>query len=335
MAITGQMPLAKMQVAREVVPGTSLAATRKHPIMSGNLNEHSETVFPQEQRESFIANHRAFATKRWVEVAGMEVAPTFEDLPWYCNFSISCNMTGSPTAVTARRYAFTPLKTANDLGTATLELGDDTTEFDVNFAVMTRMELTIPKSAPATMTMDWLGQSATSGSFTSNLTNRTTEDINGALGTAYIDATTIGSTQVTNVMDAKVTIETALTQFWAFNGSLQPVDTYRSAARKAMVEMTIAFTNTTEYAAYQANIGASASTKRKIRYVVNGSTITGTSPSTTRSLTIDLYTIWTEAPFGESDGLRTIAFKGETIYDATADTDFSLTVVNDVVGGLG
>ena len=334
MALTGSMPLAKVQVGREVVPGTAVAATRKHPIMSGNLNEHGEVNFPQEQRESLVANYRGFATRRFVEISGMEVAPTFEDLPWYLNFSVSCNMVGAPTAVVARQYDFAPNATVNDLGTATLEVGDETDEFDVNFGVMTRLELTIAKNAPSTLTMDWLGQKATSSSFTSNLSDRVTEDINGALALAYIDTTTIGSTAVTNVIDGKVTIETMQTQFWALDGNLYPVDVYRNAARKAAVEMTVAFTDTVEYDLWQSGLSASGVTTRKIRLYVPGSTIAGTSPSTPKSLTVDLYTVWTEAPFGEDEGLRTVQFKGETVYNVTAGHDFKWSVVNDVVGGL-
>lgn len=330
MALTGSMPLAKAQVAREVVPGTSLAATRKMPIMSGNLNEQGEINFPQEQRESFIANYRGFATKRMVEISGMEVAPTFEDLPWYLNFAVSSNMTGTPHAVVAYRYDFVPKVAVNDLATATWELGDDTTEFDVNFSVLTRLELNIAKNAPSTMTMDWIGQKATKSSFTSNLSDRVTEDINGALALAYIDTTTIGSTAVVNVIDAKVTIETMQTQFFALDGNLFPVDTYRNAPRMASVEMTIAFTNTTEYDLWQSGLSASGVTPRKIRLYVSGSTIAGTTPSTPKSLTIDLYTVWEEAPFGEDDGLRTVQFKGQTVYNTTAGHDFSWSIVNTV-----
>lgn len=334
MALTGSMPLAKVQVGREVVPGTAVAATRKHPIMSGNLNEHGEINFPQEQRESFVANYRGFATKQFVEISGMEVAPTFEDIGWYLNYSISCNMDGTPHAVTAQRYDFVPKVAVNDLGTATLEVGDDTDEFDVNFCVQTRLELTIAKNAPSTLSIDWLGQKATSSSFTSNLSDRVTEDINGALALAYIDTTTIGSTAVTNVIDAKVTLETMQTQFWALDGNLYPVDVYRNAPRKAMVEMTVAFTDTVEYDLWQSGLSANGVTQRKIRLYVSGSDIDGTSPTTPKSLTIDLYTVWEEAPFGEDEGLRTVQFKGQTVYNTTAGHDFKWSVVNDVTGGL-
>ena len=334
MALTGSMPLAKVQVGREVVPGTAVAATRKHPIMSGSLNEHGEINFPQEQRESLVANYRGFATKQFVEVSGMELAPTFEDLPWLLNFAISSNMDGVGTAVSAQLYDFIPKVASNDLGTATLEVGDETDEFDINFAVMTRLELTIAKNAPSTMSVDWVGQKATVSSFTSNLSDRVTEDINGALALAYIDTTTIGSTAVTNVIDAKVSLETKTVQFWALDGNLYPVDVYRNAARSAAVEMTVAFTDTVEYDVWQSGLSANGVTPRKIRLYVSGSAIAGTTPATTKSLTIDLYTVWEEAPFGEDDGLRTVQFKGQTLYNVAAGHDFKWSVVNAVTGGL-
>ena len=339
MAITGQMALAKMQVAREVVQGTTRAATRAIPIMSGSINEHGDRTHPQEQRESFIANYRSFPTKRYVEISGMEVAPTYEILPWFLNFSISCNMVGAPTAVTARRYEFSTNPTVNDLGSATLEVGDDTDTFIVNYGIMTRWELTLAKNAAATMTCDWLGQKATSGSFTSNIAMPTTslEDINCTTALAYIDpqAGTIGSTQVTSIMEAKVTVETKQTQFWGFNGDLTPVDVYRNAPRSAMVEAKLAFLTTTEYDAYQSNLATdSTNPHRKIRFLVEGSEITGSVPATNKSLTLDLYTIWDEGAFADEDGLRVVNFKGQTQFNSTPARDFVITVVNGVTGGM-
>ena len=338
MAITGQMALAKMLVAREVVAGTTQAATRGIPIMSGNLKEHAERTHPQEQRESFIANYRSFATKRYVEISGMEVAPTYEILPWFLNFAISCNMTGAPTAVAAQSYEFSTNPTVNDLGSATLEVGDDTDTFIVNHGIITRWEFGTVKGQPATMTVDWLGQKATSGSFTSNIAMPTTsvEDINGSTGTAYIDAHggTIGSTAVTNINEMKVTVETKQTQFWGFNGTITSVDVYRSAPRSAAVEAKLAFLNTTEYDAFQSNYSASTSQQRKIRFVFTGSAISGTTPATNKTLTIDLYTVWDEADFADEDGLRVVNFKGQTQHNSTPARDFVVTVVNGVTGGM-
>jgi len=144
----------------------------------------------------------------------------------------------------------------------------------------------------------------------------------------YIDASggTIGSTLVTNVLEVKIGIETAQTQFWALNGSLTPVDVYRDAPRGCSVEMTIAFTNTTEYAAFKSNFNGDD--PRLIRVKVLGSTITGSS--TAKTAQFDLYTVWAESPFGEQDGLRVINLSGETVYYPSATADWNFQIVNDL-----
>lgn len=328
MAITGSMPLSYFQAAIEDTPGTIQAATRKIPMMGGTLTENIERQFPQEIRNSLIANYRSFPTKRWVELSGMEAAPTFEDLPWFLNFFVSNQVSGAPTALAAWKYDFKPRDggRVDDLKTATWEVANSTQAYAVNFAAGTRFEMGFGIGAPATMSVDFIGQKATPQAATSALADRVTEDINGALATAYIDTTTIGSTAVTNVLDAKVSIETANTQFWALSGNLHPIDRYRNAARKATVECTLAFTDTTEYAIFQTV--SSNNTPRKIRLRVNGSAISGASGGQTKQLTIDLYTVWQEAPFGEQDGLNVVKFKGETMYDTSAATDFSIQVIN-------
>lgn len=324
MAITGTKPFFRFQAGIESVPGTAVAATRIQPIISGNMVEHGERSYIDEERNSLIKNYRAVATKQFVELSGIEVAPTFEDLAWWLQFFAKGGVTGVVEDSTAYRYTFTPTATANDLKTATIEIGDNTQAYEVEHSVGTRMELTLARNTPASMSVDFLGKQATATTFTGSLSDRVTEDINGALAAVYIDASTIGSTLVTNVLDVKIGLETMQTQFWALNGSLAPVDVYRSAPRSASVEMTIAFNNTTEYAAFKSNFNGDD--PRLIRVKVAGSTIAGSS--TAKLAQFDLYTVWAEAPFGEQDGLRVIQLSGETIYYPTATADWDFQVVN-------
>lgn len=328
MAITGSLPLSFFQGAIEGTEGTLAAATRKVPMLSGTLTENIERQLPQEVRNSLIANYRTFPTKRWVELSGMEAAPTFEDLPWFLNFFASNQTAGTATAVTAYRYDFKPRGggTVDDLKSASWEVGNTTQNYAVNGCIGTSFELGFSVGAPATLSMDFAGRVATPQAATSALADRVTEDINGALAVAYIDTTTIGSTAVTNVLDYKIRLETAQTQFWALSGNLHPIDRYRNAARKATVEMTLAFTDTTEYALFQtvSNTG----TPRKVRMRVNGSAIAGATGGQTKQLTIDTYMVYQEAPFGEQDGLNVVKFKGESMYDTSAATDWSIQVIN-------
>ena len=297
MAITGTVPLSYMQAAIEAVAGTDLAATRKQPILGGTLTEHYERTKIMEQRGSLIRNYRSIQTKRWCEISGMEVAPTFQDLGWFMRLAAQgkASSSGTPTAVTAFRYDFQPTVATDDLKTATLEVGDTTQEWDVNFAVINRLEFGWSVGGVATLSCDWLGQKATASSYTSNLSDRVTEDINGALAKVYIDSTTIGSTQVYNVLDYRFVLDNHYAQFWAADGGIFSRDVYRTEPRSAQVEATLAFIDTTEYLTFTGD------TSRKMRTRVLGSA-----------------------------GLHVVKFSGESHYDATAGADWKVSVITDV-----
>jgi len=326
MAVTGIKPLFKLQAAIEATRGTDLPATRIQPIISGNLVDREERIFLQEERNSFIANYRSIVTKTYSELAGIEVAPTYEDLPWFLQFFAKGGVSGVLEDITAYRYTFTPTVATDDLKTATFETGDDTNAWQVNYGIGTRFELTLARNAPASMSVDFLGQKSTSTTYTGALSDRVTEDINGALTAVYIDADggTIGNSAVTNVLEVKVGLETAQTQFWALTGSVDPSDAYRNAPRKMTVDAKIVFRNTTEYDAWKAN--TTTDSKRLVRVSTSGSTVSGSS--TAKLAQFDMYVSWTEAPFSEEEGLRVIQFSGETEYYASASKDWDIQVVN-------
>lgn len=336
MSVTGTIPLSKFQAAIEATDFIAVAATRKQPMMSGTLSETNEKVMPVEQRGSLTRHYRSFSVKRFVELSGMEVAPTYDDLPWFLNHFCSSNWrtggdtkVGTPTAVTARRYDFVPKLTTDDLPTVTWEVGDDTQAYSVSGCRGNRFELSFGTGRPATMLVDYLGRSAIPVAYTSNLSDRVVEDLAGANAKAYIDTATIGTTQVYTVLDARFSLSNNVSQFWVLDGSLSPRDAYRGEARTAELEMTLAFTDTVEYLAFTSN------TTRKIRVEVPGSSISGTSPATTKNVTIDWYGTWSEAPFGDQDGLRVIKVKGMSQYNAAAGHDWKISVVNDVTPLVG
>lgn len=317
----GTLPLTKFQAAIEVTPGTVLAATRIQPMaMGGLLTQNIERHKPQEQRNSYIRNYRSFQVKRFAELT-MTSSPTYEDLPWFGKGFLGAP-TVSPTGVTAYDYVFTPTIASDDLKTVCWEVGDDTQAYAVNYAVGNKLELNLQAAAAASMSASYLAQQAAPISFTSSLSDRVTEDINGALFTASFDATTIGSTAVTNVLDAKMTWDNHYQQLWTGDGGIVPSSAYRSEPRSVALEATLLFTTTTEYLAFTAD------TARKIRFTVLGSSIAGSTPAKVRSLTIDWYGKWDTAPISDQNGIHVVKFTGESINDATASMDWKLTVRN-------
>lgn len=318
---TGTLPLTKFQAAQEVTAGTILAATRIQPMaMGGLLTENIERVKPQEQRNSYIRNFRSFQVKRSVELT-MTSSPTYEDLPWFGKGFLAVP-TVSPTGVTAYDWVFTPTIASDDLKTVCWEVGDDTQAYAVPYSVGNKLELTLAADSPASFSASYLAQRASPISFTSSLSDRVTEDINGALFTATIDTTTIGSTAVTNVLDAKFTIDNHYQQLWVGDGNIYPGSAYRSEPRSVQLEATLLFNSTTEYLTFTADTG------RKIRFQVLGSAVAGSSPTKFRTLTIDWYGKWDTAPISDQNGIHVVKFTGESIYDATASMDWKITVRN-------
>lgn len=328
MPITGRVPLKKWQAAIETPSGIIKAATRVQPMLSGDLVQHFEREYPVEQRGSFIKNYgNDYQTKQFVELQGLTAVPTYEDLPWFLQHFARGLVTGSPTAVTAYQYVFTPSGVAassNTLTSVTWEVANDTQNFAVPYAVGTRFHIEGGVGKPATMTVDYIAQRAVAQAISSNLSLRTVEAINTATATAYIDTTTVGTTQVYNVLDFSFDLPTGQKQFWALDGNKYPRDVYRGEEVTASFDATLAFTDTTEYTAFTGD------TARKVRISVSGSAIAGSSPATNKSLVIDWYGKWAEAPLGEQDGLVVIKVKGESTYDTSAAADWKITVTNDL-----
>ena len=325
MAITGRVPLKKWQAAIEATPGTILAATRLQPMLSGDLVPEIKREYPKQQRGSFIANYgESYQYQQSVSLQGCTTVPTFEDLPWFLQAFAKGSVTAQATAVTAYNYTFTPTVATDDLQTVNWEVAGDTQTYSVPFSLGTRFRLEGGINKASVQTADYVAQRHVAQSITSNLSLRTTEAVVFAKGKAYIDSATIGTTQVYTVLDFSFELETGQKQHFVLDGNLYPRDSYRGETRMANLEATLAFTDTIETASFSSN------TQRKVRFTFDGSNITGSSPATTKRLTLDWYGKWAEAPFAEQDGLVVIKVKGESEYDSAAGHDWRIQVTNDL-----
>jgi hypothetical protein len=326
MAIQGTVPLYRFQMGWELpTRGEAHAATNALPIIGGELQDHHELSQRMEQRNSYIAFHRApIQTKNWGEISGLEVVPTFEELPAYFGVALKKvqDATG-PTATSVYSWVYSTTAASDDLATATLEVGDDATDFVMSMGVINRLQFGWEIGGPATMTMDWLGrQMAVASTYSSGLTFLTSEEINPAEAIVYIDDTTIGTTQSTAVQSLQFTIDNHYIQHWAADGNYFPNDVYRSEPRSLSLEMTIDFDSTTEYIAYASTV------ERKVRCYIPGSAIAGSSPATPKSLTIDAYVYNDDAPFSTADGRRQMRMTGQSVYNTGAGHDWQVTVAN-------
>ena len=327
MAIQGTVPLYRCQIGWELpTRGVAHAATRAMPILGGELQDHHELSMRKEQRNSFIAYHRApIQTKSWAEISGLEVVPTFEEMPQYLGLALKKVQTPSTVNTTVQRWEYTTTATEDDLATATFEVGDDATDFRMNFGVVNRWQFGWELGGPATMTMDVLGsQMAVASTYSSGLSFLTSEEINPAEARVYIDATAggMGGTINTNLQSFQATVENHYIQHWAADGNYYPNDVYRSEPRTMQIEGTVDFNDTTQYLAY------ASTQERFIRCYIPGSEVTGSDPALPRSITIDAAVYWDDAPFQTTDGRRQMRFTGSTVYNTTLGHDWKVTVDN-------
>jgi len=319
----GLVALSDFAFGLESVRGTEVDASRKIPLV-GALNEINEDVLPQEQRASFFANYRNFQIKSFVQ-GQLTGSPTFERLPLF----LKCFVRGDSSsdavnsASTVYTYTFTPQATSDDLKTATIEWDAETAAYTAAYGLGQRLELNWQAGAAPTMSMDWLAANMTAKAKTSSLSDTTEEDVSMGIATVTIDGSTIGTTTVTNVLEARFALDNNWTQLWRADGGTDPGEAYRGT-RKAQLDLTLQFNTTTEYEAYRATARAA----REIRLDLEGTSISGSSPATTKRVRIDWYGRWRTGVISDQNGVYVLRVSGESIYDSTAGHDFQIAVRN-------
>jgi hypothetical protein len=319
---TGVMPLSHFQAAIEATYGTILPATRKQPILPGAfLKEHGERHYVEEERGTYEKHYRSYVIKSHVELTGMQVAATFEDLPWFMQAFAKGGVTavGEGGTPIAYGYTFVPTLASNDLKSVNWEVADDTANFSVAGCVGQSLELGFGTDGPMTTSVGYSGQRAVAQAVTGALGDRVTEDINAALFRAYIDTTTIGSTLHAYPLSLKFTLDNGYSPLFVGDGNLFPKEFVRGARRALKIETMLAFDSIAEYNTFKAG------TERKIRLRVEGSTIHTTVK---KALDIDWYGPWAEASFGEQGGLKTVTLSADSQYNATAGHSWRMYVRN-------
>lgn len=320
MTDAAMVALTMFQGGIESVRGTAVAATRKMGL-NGWFVANDDLHSVSEQRNTFIENFRQFKTKRWAELRGLTTSPTFEDLAWYLLGFAKGGVTPSTVDVSAYLRAFSPAFNTDDLATATLEAASPIQDFAFPYCLGDRIELEFFADKAAVMTLDYLAQRAIEQARTGSLSDRDTEDINGALGQAYIDTTTIGSTLNASVTRAKFTLQNNWVQLFTFNGLLHSTKAYRKV-RSMALELDIVFDAVAEYDAFL------AATDRKVRYHVDGSVVGATTAK--KYLDVDFYGKWGAYPLADDNGVLKARATAVSKYDSGATKDWAINVQNGV-----
>ncbi|TAL46544.1 MAG: hypothetical protein EPN91_00040 [Salinibacterium sp.] len=317
----GVEALTRFQSGTESTPGTSVPATRIDYWDPGSyFKDNIENHKPAEARNSYAKNYRSFLVKRNPALTGVKWSPCFETLVRYLQFGAKGAVTGGAgDAGTPPMYTYTFKRTvaSNDLKHATLEVGNNVQEWDLEGSVLNRWDLKFTAGGAMEGTMDWLALKATEASFTGSLSDTTPEDINGAMATVYIDDTTIGTTLAAYPLDLSFSHDNGWAQLHALVGQITAKENYRPQPSKADLELKVAFDGVGEYDKFVSH------TLRKIRLSCDGAIIHDAVKS---NLALDWYGKWDAYDMGSDGGLHVATIKGESFYNSTLGSDWQIVV---------
>lgn len=316
-ALTGTVPLRALQLGIESTRGVAGAATVVLPVLSVDANPQYPVSKRVEQRSSFVKIYRAPIVTGHMVSLGIEVIPTYEETLYWFAMALKGGITVATSDTTCKTRTYTPTAGSDDLKTATIEIITDTQTYEVPFSVVNRLSFGWELGGPATMQIDLLGQKWDAVSKTGSLTTITSEEMNPATATAFIDTTTIGTTAALNVQSFNWTIENGFVPLRSANGNNYPSNFYRGEPRSMSASMVCDFDSTTEFAAFAAH------TARKIRTKLTGTALAG-SASSFRTMTTDWYGYHDEGPFSTSDGKTQVRFSSESVYDTGVSYDWSV-----------
>lgn len=315
-----------LRAALEVTRGTALNPTRILEQTDFSHDPDVATIRPQERRGSFFGYYRATPGREQHAVTfGGNL--TYNQAVWLGNVFIKGNLTGTGAGAD-KSYPFVPSSATDDMKSATLEWGYDTAlsatqpGFRLPYVVGDELTMTFDKGSAEGVTFEANMHSPKAATqitaFGGTPTALTSTAISPVQVQVYIDAATIGSTVDNYVTVAEWNLVNGWTDLDTLNNTTAAQDTFRVNARAFSLDVTRYKINDTELDAYNAK------TARKVRIKATGPVL----GSSNYSLILDLYGVWTGYDNASVDGLAMETLTLEPVYDGTATTDFSLTVVS-------
>ncbi len=317
-----------LRAALETTRGTGVNPTR---ILEQTDFTHTPdvlTVRPSERRGSFFAFYRAAAGREMhsVEFSGNL---SYQQAAWLGNIFIK-GVTAGTGGAADKTYAFLPASATDDLKSATLEFGYDTTlsaaqpGFRLVHCVGDELTITWDKAATEGVTFaanmhSPKAKGAELTAFGGTPTALTTNAITPTTVQVYIDSTTIGTTEDDYVTNAEWVLTNEWTDLDTLNQTTAAQDTFRVGARAWTLNLQRYKINDTELNAYDAK------TVRKVRIKATGPVLGGSF----HTLTVDLYGVWSGYSNDSVDGLAMETLTLEPVYDTGAATDFRMDVVTD------
>lgn len=309
-------------------------------LSSVNFNQPRD--FPIEDRGTLVESTRFNAGVKDYGFTVTATGVSYEQLGWFLETCVKGSVVATTINTVGKQYVFSPnaTTTGDDLQAATFEFGDDVQGFRATYCEGTSWSLgfsalTVGQAAPLTLTVNYLAQTFTSNSKTAGLTSPSVESILGTTGTWAIGSTStaFGSLATVSGQLREFTISSDNKlgrKFFVGDANL----TYSAIGRGRRA--------TTFDAIFEGDANGvtrfvewDTATYKRMRLMLQGTTITSSNPSTTKKILIDgQFQFLTFDPIGTGpDGTNTVFHvTGRYIEDsslATANSDFAITLVND------
>jgi len=328
--MAGVIPLSLFQVGVETTAGTGVATTRElYPDGTGYLDPGYQKSFHEGAQRGTFSNI-THATK-------MGEAPTiayrsdsthgvtFDELVIPGSFLLGAQ-TGAGTGAD-KTWTFTPAQTSHAFDTYTINAGDNTQAYEIDYCFATNFSLSAGFDDLTQLSMDLVGQGIAKASADAVAGNNSVK-IPSALWTVKYSgsqAGLAGASALSNTLRSwSLDIDTGLRPRWYADGAYGFGQGVASENLGGTLQMTWDHTSdaVTQYDNYVAD------TVGFFRLKATGPSLGGS----TYDAQIDMAVLWEDMePLGsESDGVTEMLMTGRLVYDATWQNSIVMTVVNSL-----
>lgn len=323
----GEVALRKTQAGLESTRGTAVAATRK-VYGAGQMLKEQPPVRPQDEDRGTFVEHYRGQPGLIKATFPFRCSVTFEDFAWFAQLSHKGAVTGVVRNTAAYDYTFTPTAGSDDLKSATFEWGDDTQAFAMAFGMIDSFELSGALGSFWSAEYGIIGADMATTTFTAALADRTVEDVlmhmsklgigaAGALPSSYLTGRFIGfKLRGENRLRGKYFAD-GTSASAKMSGVGRGKRSYKLEVTQEGVAATI-----TERGVWEAG------TAKVCRILAEGSSISGSSPDTKRTVDLAVAGKWAAFPVGSRETNTVFTGTLEAEYDATLGYEHRLVVTN-------
>jgi hypothetical protein len=327
----GSTLLRKIQLGKETVAGTAVAATAIWRGM-GMLEDQRETVHAEEHVGYLSGVDRTYVPKLLGAISMEAIPATYEQLPYILEAGVKLVNTGAADGSGSDKiYTYTfPITAKNTIKTFTIEGGDDQEVEEMEYAYVDAFTLEGKGGEAWMMSADWLGRQVSLSSFTGALTLPTVAEMLFSNSKLYIDTVsgTMGTTlKSQTLLEASLKVKTGWVPVWTADGALY-FSFNKSTAPEILLDVTFEHDST----AAAEKVAWRAQTPRQLRILCEGPTVTtaGTTYSK-KTMKIDLVGKWEKfSVLGEQDGNDIVTGTLRARYNATANKFAEIVVVNEL-----